>query len=481
MIHRLTTLQGRHLSTPDTPGVHLAVTPRSTNSDLEALVHMKRMSALAATAVLGAFAVLPPASAKAAAEQDAERVFREARGYTVRIRTQITTPFIADRMGSFEGAGFLVDAARGWIVTNAHVVGQSPSDVQVAFAGEPFQSAHKVYVDCFADVAVLSADKVGAGRKAAQLDCADDVRVGEPVGAFGHPLGMYFTGTRGIVSGKTDQEGPDLLQIDATVDHGNSGGPTLALRDGRVVGITTAGAGGDKADRLNFATPMKDVGRILDLLRRGITPSPPFMQFSLLRDETGSHTLEVADCFDTLRWPLEPGDHIVGIQGEASKLRTLTDLVSGLRGRTGAVPLEIKRRGQAMTIEVTPLPSPLTTAERGISVDGALIAPMEYEDGTNMPTFQGLFVQSVDPGSTAEALGLQLGDILHTIDGRQFADLDSLAGYLHAPREGRTLRVVLRRVSPSLHRWLDYLVREMPGKDVRPVGMKSESVAQKTE
>lgn len=182
------------------------------------------------------------ASAAVASTEDAERLFREARQYTVRVRTQITTPFVEDQPGSFEGAGFLVDAKRGWILTNAHVVGRCPSEVQVAFADEPFQDAKKVYVDSFTDVAVLEIRNVGKGRKVAVLDCLEDSRVGEPVGVFGHPLGMYFTGTRGIVSGKTDQFGPDLLQIDATVDHGNSGGPTLALRDGRVIGIATAGA-----------------------------------------------------------------------------------------------------------------------------------------------------------------------------------------------------------------------------------------------
>jgi S1-C subfamily serine protease len=440
-------------------------------------MHVKRSTAIAAS--LGAVAVLLLASAQVVAEHDAERVFREARGYTVRIRTQITTPFICDRQGSFEGAGFLVDAARGWIVTNAHVVAQSPSEVQVAFAGEPFQTARKVYVDCFADVAVLAVGKVGRGRKAAELNCADEVRIGEPVGAFGHPLGMYFTGTRGIVSGKTDQLGPDLLQIDATVDHGNSGGPTIALRDGRVVGITTALGDGDKADRVNFATPMKDVGRILDLLRHGITPSPPFMQFALLRDETGSHTLEVAGSFDSRRWPLLPGDRILAIQGGEGKLRTLSDLVSALRGRTGPVPLVIERGRQTTTIEVTPVPAPLVTAERGVSVDGALIASIPFEDEVNLGETPCLFVHSVEPGSTAETLGLEPMDILHRVDGRRFGDLDSLCAYLRERPEGRALKVVFRRMSPFTDRWFDYLVREMPGKDVHSVGSGSDLVAEK--
>jgi S1-C subfamily serine protease len=334
-----------------------------------------------------------------------------------------------------------------------------------------------VYVDCFTDVAVLAIDGVPRGRRAAVINATDEVQVGEPVGVFGHPLGLYFTGTRGIVSGKTDQFGVDLLQIDATVDHGNSGGPMIALRDGRVAGIATAKAGGDRSDRVNFATPMKDVNRILDLLRRGVTPSPAYMPFALLRDETGRHTLEVGQSFDAERWPLQPGDRIVAVQGSAGELRTLSELVTALRGRTEPVPLRVERGDQSLTLEVTPVPAPLVTAVRGVSVDGALISPIPFEDALSLREPAGLFVQSLESGSTAEILGLETLDILHSVNGRSFDDLDSLIAYLQTPREGRAFKVVLRRMSRYNDRWFDYLVRELPAEDVQRVGPVPEPVA----
>ncbi|MBI3221562.1 MAG: hypothetical protein HYZ46_00400, partial [Nitrosomonadales bacterium] len=88
------------------------------------------LRALAAIACMATAA--PSSSAGRTDDTQAETVFRDAREYTVRIRTQIETPFTEDRQGSFSGAGFLVDSDRGWIVTNAHVVGQSPSEVKVA-------------------------------------------------------------------------------------------------------------------------------------------------------------------------------------------------------------------------------------------------------------------------------------------------------------------------------------------------------------
>ncbi|HEY3214966.1 MAG TPA: trypsin-like peptidase domain-containing protein [Candidatus Eisenbacteria bacterium] len=435
-----------------------------------------------ASGVLGFLVVLlsvPPVGVAVAVEQDAEQAFREARAYTVRIRTQITTPFIGDERGTFEGAGFLVDTERRWIVTNAHVVGQSPSLVQIAFAGQAFQPAHKVYVDPFTDVAVLVVDRIPAGRTAAQLGCGDAARIGEPVGAFGHPLGMHFTGTRGIVSGKTDRFGPNLLQVDATVDHGNSGGPVIALDDRRVVGIATARAADDKADRVNFATPMKDVCRILALLRDGVSPSPARLEFSLLRDEDGRHTLRVARSFDRKRWPLESGDRIVAVNTQGDSLGSLSDLVTALRGRTGRIVLVVEHQGRRRTVEVAPLPREPVTARRGVSVDGALIAPIYLEDDASLRDPARLVVQSVESGSAAEMLEVEEQDILQSIDGRSFADLDALEEYLRQRPKGRAMKVVLRRWSGGEDRIFDYHVRDLPGEDIQLVGPETDLVTAK--
>ena len=102
-------------------------------------LNARKSSLLMAVAGI-AFAAAPAGARGVDATGEA---FREARGYTVKVRTQIRTPFVEDERGSFHGSGFLVDAERGWIVTNAHVVGQSPSEVEVAFAGDEYRPARK--------------------------------------------------------------------------------------------------------------------------------------------------------------------------------------------------------------------------------------------------------------------------------------------------------------------------------------------------
>jgi S1-C subfamily serine protease len=414
-------------------------------------------------------------------DRGAEAVFQAARKYTVRIRTRIERPFIEDHRGSFEGAGFLVDAGRRWIVTNAHVVGQSPSNVEVAFADRRFQPATKVYVDPFADVAVVTVDEIPAGLRAPELSGGEDVPIGEPVGVFGHPLGMYFTGTRGIISNKTDQAGPDLLQTDATVDHGNSGGPVISLTDGRIIGIATAGAMGQKTDRLNFATPMKDVCRILALLRAGASPSPPRMEIALLINDEDRQTMVVARSFDSRRWPLEPQDRILGVGGASGELKTITDLVSALRGRTGSVPLMIERRGRRQRVEIDPEPRPLTVDRRALVLDGALIAPASFDDEVSLREPWRLVVQSVEPGSAAEMLGLEQWDVIKTVDGRSYDDLDSLATHLGSMSADAPVHVVLARTSPVQTRIDDYHVRDLPGKDIAMIGPETAAIVAKKE
>ncbi|MBK7135420.1 MAG: hypothetical protein IPH73_04080 [Rhodocyclales bacterium] len=72
------------------------------------------------------------------AQDDSEGIFRKAQSYTVRVKTSVPVPFSGDNRSTLLGAGFVVDAGRGWIMTNAHVVSRSPARVQVAFHGQEF-------------------------------------------------------------------------------------------------------------------------------------------------------------------------------------------------------------------------------------------------------------------------------------------------------------------------------------------------------
>src|SRR5512135_1128612 len=159
-----------------------------------------------AAALLFALAGLHPATPWAA--EQAEAAFSQAARYTVKIETTVSLPTYADdEAGVFTGAGFVVDGGRGWIVTNAHVVSRSPATLRLRTRDGPWIAARRVWVDPYLDLAVVAPAKPDAlaGVPAARLACGDPPPVGRPVGAFGHPWDLDFTGTRGIVAGTAER------------------------------------------------------------------------------------------------------------------------------------------------------------------------------------------------------------------------------------------------------------------------------------
>jgi serine protease Do len=141
------------------------------------------------------------------------------------------------------GSGFVFDA-RGYILTNEHVI-HGASKIYVRFYGsEKPIKAKVVGTNYELDLAVL---KVATSKPLPTLRFgrSEDIRVGEWVIAIGNPLGLDHTVTVGVVSAKErpmtigDRNYPHLIQTDAAINRGNSGGPLINLK-GEVVGINTA-------------------------------------------------------------------------------------------------------------------------------------------------------------------------------------------------------------------------------------------------
>ncbi len=125
----------------------------------------------------------------------------KAEGYTVKIRTSVNYPTLRDNKGSFTGAGFLIDAEKGWIATNAHVSSRNPESIEVAFKGRRFVDAKLLFVDRYLDLAVLkvSGSEISRDAREAELKCNAWPEVGSKMGAYGHPLSLDFSVTTGIV------------------------------------------------------------------------------------------------------------------------------------------------------------------------------------------------------------------------------------------------------------------------------------------
>ncbi len=175
--------------------------------------------------------------------------------------------------GVSSGSGFVM-STDGYIVTNHHVV-SGASEISVTFADEREYAAKLVGSDESNDIALLKIEAVGL--KAVTMGSSDALAVGSQVVAIGNALGeLSYTLTAGYISGKdrdvsTDGTVINMLQMDAAINSGNSGGPLFNMK-GEVVGITTAKYSGSTStgasiEGISFAIPMDDVLGMLEDLR----------------------------------------------------------------------------------------------------------------------------------------------------------------------------------------------------------------------
>jgi S1-C subfamily serine protease len=165
-----------------------------------------------------------------------------------------------------QGSGFVIDKA-GHIVTNYHVV-QNAGEVQVSFSAGESVAATVVGVDPSTDIAVLKVDMPASALQPLPLGDSNEVQVGDSVVAIGNPFGLERTVTAGIVSAlQREIEAPNgfeidqVIQTDAQINSGNSGGPLLNTR-GEVIGVNsqieTGGTGLGNVG-IGFAVPVNTV------------------------------------------------------------------------------------------------------------------------------------------------------------------------------------------------------------------------------
>lgn len=264
------------------------------------------------------------------------------------------------------GSGFITDP-QGYIVTNNHVI-ENATDIKVTLKDGTVLPAELVGRDPKTDLALI---KVDAEKELPYLEFgnSDEVRVGDWVVAVGSPFGLGGTVTAGIVSGRGRDinAGPydDFLQIDASINHGNSGGPTFDA-EGRVVGINTAiytPSGGSVG--IGFAIPSNLAAPVIAELRedgevdRGwlgvrIQEVTPEIAESLgMEDHEGALVAAVEPESPAAEAGLQQGDVIVTYDGQP--IESIRDLTFDVAATTAGdeVDLVAIRDGDRQTLDVT--------------------------------------------------------------------------------------------------------------------------------
>ena len=212
-------------------------------------------------------------------------IYRRAAPGVVQITSTMSGSSQTDQFGGDQfqtpaqralGSGFVVDKA-GHIVTNYHVV-EGADDIKVSFSNRDTVQASVVGSDPSTDLALLRVEASATALTPLPLGDSDDVEVGDQVVAIGNPFGLVRTATAGIVSAlqrlimAPNQFTIDhVIQTDAPINHGNSGGPLLNTR-GQVIGVNTkietGGASGNVG--IGFAVPSNTVKNVVaQILRTG--------------------------------------------------------------------------------------------------------------------------------------------------------------------------------------------------------------------
>ena len=303
-----------------------------------------------------------------------------------------STVYGQTRQGTSSGSGFII-SDDGYVVTNRHVV-EGATDVTVTLSTGDEYTAKVVGSDSLNDVALLKVE--ATGLPAVKLGSSDKLAIGDMVCAIGNPLGsLTATLTVGYVSGKdrqvtTDNSTINMIQTDAAINSGNSGGPLFNMY-GEVVGITSAKysgttSSGASIEGISFAIPIDDVMSIIGDLQEygyvtgaylGVTVTDTDAAAAKLYGmPTGAYVNSVEDGGAADRAGVQPKDIIIGL-GDTD-ISNRTELTRVLRRfKAGdTTTITVIRSGERMTMDVT-----LDEKPRDTQSSSSTVEPTQPQNG----------------------------------------------------------------------------------------------------
>ena len=272
------------------------------------------------------------------------------------------------------GTGIIVDE-KGYILTNSHVVGDGSAETIVVQLNDGREvSGSVLWNDKSIDLAIVKIE--AENLTAAELGDSDNVKIGAYAAAIGNPLGMAFERsiTQGVISGlnrsitvtdgQTQITMDGLMQTDASINAGNSGGPLLNSL-GQVIGINSAKA--QSGEGLGFAIPINTAKPIVDEIKakgefkrsyigiKGVSVADYLQAYpdTKFGTETGVYVAQIYTDSPAAKAGLKEGDIIVNLEDQ--KIETMTQLISGLfKYRPGdTVKLSVIRDTRTMSLDVT--------------------------------------------------------------------------------------------------------------------------------
>ncbi|MBP7711162.1 MAG: DegQ family serine endoprotease [Gammaproteobacteria bacterium] len=368
-----------------------------------------------------------------------------------------------ERRSQSLGSGVVVDARRGYVLTNHHVV-DNAQEIAVTLQDGRRLEGKLVGSDPETDIAVVQVPP--ENLTALNLADSDRLRVGDFVVAIGNPFGLGQTVTSGIVSalgrrGLGIEGYEDFIQTDASINPGNSGGPLVDLR-GELVGLNTAilaPNGGNVG--IGFAIPANMARDVMAHLvahgavRRGeigvtvqdLTPALAGA-FDLSREQ-GAVVTGVAKDSPAARAGLKPGDALVSINGR--EVRDAADVRNaiGLLRVGQEVRVEFQRAGKVRSVTIR-VAEPSREAAAGDALHphlaGATFGDLESPQQGRK---KGVGVLGVEGRSPAAELGLRKGDVITSVNRTPVEGLEDFTRLVR--QSGSGLLLGMRRGATSVY------------------------------
>lgn len=403
-----------------------------------------------------------------------DRVTPAVVNISTRTRVQVRDPFFDDpmfrrffnvpnqpreRIQQSLGSGVIVDAGKGYVLTNNHVV-QGADDIDVTLHDNRTVSARVIGSDPDTDLTVL---QIEAGNlQAVPLARSSDLRVGDFVVAIGDPFGLGQTVTSGIVSA-LDRTGlrrgyQSFIQTDASINPGNSGGALVNLR-GELVGINSMIFSPSGASvGIGFAIPSDLAANVMRQLvefgevRRGAlgvdTQDITADMARMLAIEAGKGTVvtRVRSATPAAEAGLRPGDVITSVNEKAIGSSQDLHNMEGLTPVGTTLRVGILRDGKAMTVNMV-LKASATVSVRGADIDQRFSGVQFSDLGKDQqrPGLSGSVVRRIENSSLAYARGLRQDDVIIAVNQRDIENCDDLAELLERTPNQLLLTVVRGR------------------------------------
>lgn len=374
-------------------------------------------------------------------------------------------PLMREQLKHSLGSGVVVDE-NGYILTNYHVIEQA-SKIRVGLEDENTYDAVLLAGDPMNDLALL---KITPSKPLSAIKFAedDDLLLGETVVALGNPFGFSQTVTAGVLSGINREARyrdrvmyRDILQTDAAVNYGSSGGPLVNL-DGEMIGLNVQIL--QDAQNIGFAVPVKRLRAMLSVWMAPRSLRHGWLGFELSATNGVLTVSSVATNGPAETAGVKVGDRIVSLDGApvADALSLNRALIDKDQG--SSMELRLKNEDGERSVQLTLLPLPIRSGDQLAREQlGLVLSTNTPEQAVRAGFEHGLGIEGVLADGPAAATGMKPGLLLTRIDDTEIRSADDVATALQDARPGKVVKLRLVRLDEQQ----DFIVAEVTYWDIQ--------------